>query len=344
MPRQGDARDYEVRSMNLKGRKVLVTGADGFIGSHLAERLVLEGAGVRVFCLYNSQGSIGWLETVAPEIRNALDVHLGDIRDARFVEQACRDVEIVFHLAALIAIPYSYVAPESFVDTNVRGTLNVLEGVRRWGVQRMVHTSTSEVYGTPATVPIRETHPLNAQSPYAATKIAADQLALSYFQSFATPVIVLRPFNTFGPRQSTRAVTATILVQLLAERTEINLGRLDTRRDLTYVSDVVDGFLRAGTTTGVEGNVIQLGTGCSVSIRELFDIACRVVGVRATAVEDTRRLRPDASEVLELQSDPSRALEMLSWKPTVSLEEGLERTAAWLKDNRNSYRPDFLYV
>lgn len=333
-----------MRLMDLKNRKVLVTGADGFIGSHLAERLVLEGARVRVFCLYNSQGSLGWLETVAPEIRSELDVQLGDIRDSRFVDQACKDVEIVFHLAALIAIPYSYIAAESFVDTNIRGTLNVLEGARRLGVKRIVHTSTSEVYGTPASVPIRETHPLNAQSPYAATKIAADQLALSYFQSFGTPVTVLRPFNTFGPRQSTRAVTATMLVQLLSGKKEISLGRLNTRRDLTYVSDVVDGFTRAGTVGEIEGKVIQLGTGRSVSIEELFTIACRVLGVSATVRPDTRRLRPDGSEVLELQSDPSRALELLGWKPTVTLEEGLERTAAWLRENRNSYRPDFLYA
>lgn len=330
--------------MKFKSKKVLVTGADGFIGSHLAERLVLEGARVRVFCLYNSQGSLGWLETVAPEIRNELEVHLGDIRDARFVEHACRDVEIVFHLAALIAIPYSYVAPESFVETNIRGTLNVLEGVRRSGAHRMVHTSTSEVYGTPASLPIRETHPLNAQSPYAATKVAADQLALSYFQSFATPVTVLRPFNTFGPRQSTRAVIATMLVQLLAGKKEIRLGRLDTRRDFTYVSDVVDGFMRAGSASRIEGNVIQLGTGRSVTVGKLFDIACQVLGVSARITEDTRRLRPDASEVVELQSDPSCALELLKWRPTVTLEEGLEHTASWLRSNSNSYRPDFLYV
>jgi UDP-glucose 4-epimerase len=330
--------------MDLKGKKVLVTGADGFIGSHLAERLVLEGARVRVFCFYNSQGSLGWLETVAPEIRNELDVQLGDIRDSRFVDKACKDVDIIFHLAALIAIPYSYIAAESFVDTNIRGTLNLLEGARRSGVKRIVHTSTSEVYGTPASVPICETHPLNAQSPYAATKIAADQLALSYFQSFGTPVTVLRPFNTFGPRQSTRAVTATMLVQLLSGKKEISLGRLNTRRDLTYVSDVVDGFMRAGTVEAIEGKVIQLGTGRSVSIEELFTIACRVLGVCATVMPDTRRLRPDASEVLELQSDPSRALELLGWRPTVGLEEGLERTASWLRENRNSYRPDFLYA
>jgi UDP-glucose 4-epimerase len=330
--------------MNLRGTKVLITGADGFIGSHLAEHAVMAGAQVRPFCLYNSQGSLGWLETLAPEIRGEFDIRLGDIRDGRFVEEACKGVELVFHLAALVAIPYSYIATESFIDTNVRGTFNILEGSRRAGVRRIVHTSTSEVYGTPSSIPIRETHPLNAQSPYAATKVAADQLALSYFRSFDTPVTVLRPFNTFGPRQSTRAVTATILLQLLSGKQEVSLGRLDTRRDLTYVSDVVDAFLRAGTISGSEGDVIQLGTGRTVSGEELFALSFRILGVTASITQDPRRLRPDASEVLVLQSDPMKAKEKLGWKPAVTLEEGLEGTASWLQENRKSYRPDFLYV
>jgi UDP-glucose 4-epimerase len=325
-------------------KSVLVTGAGGFIGSHLTERLVTEGAQVRAFCIYNSQGSLEWLDKVPARIRNSIDVVLGDIRDARLVEQACRGVDVVFHLAALIAIPYSYIAPESVIETNVRGTLNVLEGVRRGGVSRMVHTSTSEVYGTPTILPIKETHPLNAQSPYAASKIAADQLALSYHRSFETPVMVLRPFNTYGPRQSTRAITATILVQLLAGKRELELGRLDTKRDLTYVSDVVEGFLRAGTTPGMEGQTIQLGVGRSVSVGELLDIACRIVGLGAKTRLDQRRLRPEASEVLVLESDPSRAREILGWKATVSLEEGLQRTVAWMRENRDSYHADFLYA
>ncbi len=328
--------------MSYAGKRVLVTGADGFIGSHLAERLAGEGARVRAFCLYNSQGSLGWLDHC--EKRGELEVVLGDVRDAAMVEAACREVEIVFHLAALIAIPYSYQAPESFVDTNVRGTLNVLQAVRRQSVRRMVQTSTSEVYGTPQSLPIRETHPLSAQSPYAATKIAADQLALCFHRSFATPVMVLRPFNTYGPRQSTRAVTATILTQLLDGREQVQLGRLDTRRDLTFVSDVVEGFLRAGSTSGIEGEVIQLGTGRAVSIRELFDTACRVLGCKAVVQEDARRLRPEASEVLALQSDAAVAERTLGWEARIGLEEGLERTARWLRDNRERYRADFLYV
>jgi NAD dependent epimerase/dehydratase len=329
---------------SLRGRTVLVTGADGFIGSHLAERLVADGARVRAFCFYNSQGSWGWLDTAPPEVRAALDVRLGDVRDARFVETACDGVEVVFHLAALVAIPYSYVAPQSCLDTNVGGTLNVLEACRRQGVRRLVHTSTSEVYGTPERLPIRETHPLNAQSPYAATKVAADQLALSYQRSFGTPVVVLRPFNTYGPRQSSRAVLPAMLTQLLSGRREVDLGRLDTRRDLTFVTDTVDGFVRAATAAGVDGDTIQLGTGRSVSIAELFEAACRVVGCRATAREDPRRRRPDASEVLVLESDPARAAERLGWTAQVTLEEGLRRTAEWLRENLDAYKTEFLHV
>jgi NAD dependent epimerase/dehydratase len=327
----------------LSGRTVLVTGADGFIGSHLVERLVADGARVRAFCLYNSQGSWGWLDGALPEVRDALDVRLGDVRDARFVEACCEGVDVVFHLAALIAIPYSYSAPQSFVETNVGGTLNVLEACRRHRVGRLVHTSTSEVYGTPDRLPIRETHPLSAQSPYAATKVAADQLALSFQRSFGTPVVVLRPFNTYGPRQSSRAVLPTILTQLLSGRREVQIGRLDTKRDLTYVSDTVDGFVRAATAD-VEGETIQLGTGHAVSIAELFEAACRVVGVQATAREDARRLRPDASEVLVLESDPARAAQKLGWTPRVPLDEGLRRTADWIRAHLDAYKTEFLHV
>ncbi|HXI54574.1 MAG TPA: SDR family NAD(P)-dependent oxidoreductase [Polyangia bacterium] len=330
--------------MTYANTTVLVTGADGFIGSHLAERLVAEGAKVRAFCLYNSQGSWGWLDQAAPATRAALDVRLGDVRDARFVDAATEGVDVVFHLAALIAIPYSYAAPQSFVDTNISGTLNVLEAARRHRVARVVQTSTSEVYGTPATLPIVESHPLHAQSPYAATKVAADQLALAHHASFGTPVMVLRPFNTYGPRQSTRAVLPTILAQLLSGQREIALGRLDTRRDLTFVDDTVAGFVAAGRTPGIEGRTIQLGTGTAVSIEELFQQACDAVGVRATAVSDQRRLRPDASEVLVLQSDNSLARSLLDWQPRTSLEAGLRQTAAWLKTHLALYNPSFLHV
>ena len=315
----------------MAGRRVLVTGADGFIGSHLAERLVGEGAEVRAFCLYNSRGSAGWLDETPSEVREAIDVQLGDIRDARLVERAVDGIDIVFHLAALIAIPYSYIAAESFVDTNVRGTLNVLEAARRAGVTRLIHTSTSEVYGTPESLPIRETHALQAQSPYAASKTAADQLALSFHRSYELPVVVLRPFNTYGPRQSERAVLPTMLRQLLSGRAEIRLGRLDTRRDLTFVGDTVDGFVRAATADAIDGRTVQLGTGRAETIGELFEIACRLVGSSARVVQDPARMRPDASEVLVLQSDPSLARELLGWEAQTSLETGLAATLDWLR-------------
>ena len=315
----------------LAGAPVLVTGADGFIGSHLVERLVAEGARVRAFCIYTSRGSAGWLDEIDPAVRAALDIRFGDIRDARFVERATEGIEVVFHLAALIAIPYSYTAVESFIDTNVTGTMHVLEAARRAGVRRMIQTSTSEVYGTPETLPITEAHRLNAQSPYAASKVAADQLALAYHRSFEAPVVVLRPFNTYGPRQSERAVLPTMLRQLLAGRTEIRLGRLDPRRDLTYVADTVDGFVRAAVAEGIDGETIQLGTGRSDSIGELFGLACRLLGVDARVVEDPTRVRPDKSEVLVLQSDPSRARELLGWEARTSLEDGLGATIEWLR-------------
>jgi NAD dependent epimerase/dehydratase len=318
--------------VSFAGRPVLVTGADGFIGSHLAERLVAEGARVRAFCLYNSRGSAGWLDEIPAATRDALDIRLGDIRDARFVEAATAGVEIVFHLAALIAIPYSYGAAESFVDTNVRGTLNVLEAARRAGVRRLVQTSTSEVYGTPETLPIRESHPLNPQSPYAASKAAADHLALAFHRSFDLPVVVLRPFNTYGPRQSERAVLPTIIRQLLAGLGEVRLGRLDTRRDLTFVADTVDGFVRAAIADGAVGRTIQLGTGRAETIERVLELAARATRVTPRVIQVPERMRPDASEVLALQSDPALAQELLGWRATTELEAGIEATIAWLRD------------
>jgi UDP-glucose 4-epimerase len=324
--------------VSLRGVPVLVTGSDGFIGSHLVERLVAEGASVRAFCIYNSRGSAGWLDEVPEATRAALDIRLGDIRDDRIVEAAVAGVEVVFHLAALIAIPYSYVAAQSFVDTNVGGTLNVLEAAVRSRVRRVIHTSTSEVYGTPESLPIRETHPLHAQSPYAATKVAADQLALAFHRSFELPVVVLRPFNTYGPRQSERAVLPTMLRQLLAGRREVQLGRLDTRRDLTYVADTVDGFVRAATAEGIDGRTIQLGTGRSESIGELFEIAKRLTGVEASVVRSEDRVRPDASEVMALQSDPTLARELLGWSASTDLETGIAATIEWLRGQPDAAR------
>jgi NAD dependent epimerase/dehydratase len=322
------------------GRKVLVTGADGFIGSHLTEGLLAAGAEVRAFCFYNSAGSRGWLDELEPAGPRMPEIVFGDIRDGRLVEAACEGVEVVFHLAALVGIPYSYLAPESFLDTNVRGTMNVLEAVRRQGCARMVHTSTSEVYGTPDTLPITEQHPLKGQSPYSASKIAADKLCEAYATSFAVPVVVLRPFNTYGPRQSARAVLPTILAQLLSGRTTIRLGSLSPRRDLTYMSDTVAGFLAAGLCPGLEGETVQLGTGRAESVGDIVRIACEVCGVDAKVEEDPARVRPSQSEVMVLQSDPSRARQRLGWEAKVPLRDGVARTAAWIEANLDRYRPE----
>ncbi|HZX08259.1 SDR family NAD(P)-dependent oxidoreductase [Kribbella sp.] len=314
----------------LAGKRVLVTGGGGFIGSHLVERRLDEAAEVRAICGYNSEGSYGWLDHLTARQLAGLDLQLGDIRDARTVRDAVRDVEIVFHLAALIAIPYSYRAAESFVETNTAGTLNVLEAVRDAGGVRMINTSTSEVYGTPESVPIAEDHPVRAQSPYAATKVAADQLCQAYARSFGVDVLTLRPFNTYGPRQSARAVVPTILAQLLSGAKQVRLGSLEPRRDLTYVSDTVDGFVRIAGSSLPPGALVQLGTGRAVSIGELFALCCQVTGVEAEVITESERTRPEASEVQVLQSNPSRASTHLGWRASWSLEAGLAETAAWL--------------
>jgi NAD dependent epimerase/dehydratase len=318
----------------LAGRRVLVTGADGFIGSHLVERLVTEGAEVRALCLYTSNGTHGWLDESAPDVRDAVDLRLGDVRDSGLVRDLVDGCDLVLHLASLIAIPYSYLAPASFVETNVIGALNVLEAVRASGAT-MINTSTSEVYGTPESVPISETHPLRAQSPYAASKIAADKLCESYAASFDVDVATLRPFNTYGPRQSMRAVIPTVLTQLLAGANEVRLGNLSPRRDFTFVSDTVDGFVRAATVGMQPGETVQLGTGRTVSVGEVVDL-CRTVTGRedAEVIVEDERVRPEGSEVEVLLSDPSVAHDRFGWSPQVALEDGLRATAAWVADRR----------
>lgn len=322
----------------LAGARVLVTGADGFIGSHLTHRLVDEGAEVRALCVYNSEGSLGWLEDLPPDVLDAVDTRLGDVRDAELVRDLVAEIDVVLHLAALIAIPYSYQAPRSFVETNVVGTLNVLEAARAHGVRRVVHTSTSEVYGTPRTTPITEEHPLQGQSPYSASKIGADKLTEAYARSFDVPVVVLRPFNTYGPRQSARAVIPTILGQLLAGITEVRLGSLSPRRDFTFVDDTVDGFVRIARADLEPGSVVQLGTGSATSIGDLFDLACEVTGVSARPVVDQQRVRPDRSEVQVLLSDPSSARDLLGWQPRVELRGGLTSCAEWLSGRVDARR------
>lgn len=317
----------------LSGGSVLVTGADGFIGSHLVERLLSEGARVRALCCYNSNGSAGWLDGLVGAAADGLDVVLGDVRDPGFVREAVAGVDVVFHLAALIAIPYSYQAPASFVETNVTGTLNVLEAVRGAGTGLMVQTSTSEVYGTPQSVPITESHRLCGQSPYAASKIAADQLCEAYARSYATPVVTLRPFNTYGPRQSARAVIPTILGQLLSGAEQVRLGSLEPCRDFTYVADTVDGFVRMAAAAPPPGTLVQLGSGETVSIRDLLALCRAVTGIDADPVRDQQRVRPAPSEVEVLLSDPSRAAALLGWRPRTPLRDGLAHTAAWLRDH-----------
>jgi NAD dependent epimerase/dehydratase len=324
----------------LSGQTVLVTGADGFIGSHVVEAVLAAGARAKAFCLYNSFGSAGWLDESEP-FQQALsdgqsELVLGDIRDPELVDAAVIGADAVLHLAALIAIPYSYAAPRSYVDTNVTGTLNVLEAVRRHDVPRMVQTSTSEVYGTPDTIPITEAHPLRGQSPYSATKIAADKLCEAFALSFGTPVVTLRPFNTYGPRQSARAVIPTVLSQLLSGATELRLGATSPRRDFTFVTDTCAGFVRAAVADLEPGETVQLGTGSTHSIGEVVQLCLRVTGSSAEVVTDEDRVRPAGSEVEVLLSDPSKAKERLGWSPTIGLEDGLRRTADWLRPRNDA--------
>lgn len=332
-----DAINADDALSGLKGKRVLVTGAGGFIGSRLTERLVELGADVRVLVRYTSDGDAGWLDRSS--VRGQIDVRRGDLADRDSVHDAVKDREIVFHLGALIAIPYSYLAPESYVRTNMFGTLNVLQAVRELGVQRMVHTSTSEVYGSAQTIPMTEAHPLVGQSPYSATKIAADKLAESYHRSFGTPVVTLRPFNTFGPRQSARAVIPAITVQLLAGK-PVKLGDTRPTRDFVFVDDTADAFLRAGIMPGIEGETIHTGGGREIRIGDLPAMIASAAGLPIEVVADETRMRPPASEVARLIADASLAKAKLGWAPQVSVEEGLARTVAFVRDNPDLYRPD----
>ena len=320
-----------------RGKQVLVTGAGGFIGSHLAEALLAQGARVRVFVRYTSRRDPGLLRLLNPEDFTRLEIVAGDLRDENAVREAVRNCQVVFHLGALISIPYSYQHPVEVAATNFIGTLNILTACRGLGVGRLVHTSTSEVYGTARQVPIDEQHPLQGQSPYSASKIGADKLAESFFCAYNLPVVTVRPFNTFGPRQSARAVIPTIITQALA-RDRIELGNLSTTRDFTYVSDTVRGFLLAGETQGVEGGVFNLGTGAEISIGDLAQKIVHMLDRPLEMALDADRLRPEASEVLRLLSDNTLAGERLGWKPEVSLDEGLERTIAWIRQHLEMYR------
>ena len=326
--------------------RVLVTGADGFIGSHLVEALVRDGNDVRAFVLYNSFSSWGWLDQCAPEVRGGFEVFAGDIRDPNGVRSSMKGCDVVLHLAALIGIPYSYHSPDTYVDTNVKGTLNVVQAAREFALSRVVITSTSEVYGTAQFLPMTEEHPLRAQSPYGATKVAADQIAMSFHMSFGTPVTVLRPFNTYGPRQSARAVIPTIITQLAAGKRKVRLGATCPTRDFTFVSDTVAGFITAMRSQRAEGEVINLGTGYEISIEDTARAIAEVMGTELTIEADEQRLRPRESEVERLRASNSKARDLLGWQPAFAgpegFRKGLAQTVAWFREPANlaRYRAD----
>lgn len=323
--------------MNLAGKKVLLTGAGGFIGSHLCEALVKRGADVTAMIHYNSRNHWGNLELADPQVCSVIQVTAGNVEDSDFVARQVKGKDVVFHLAALIAIPYSYSAPLSYIRTNVEGTLNVLEAAREYGVQRVIHTSTSETYGTAIYTPIDEKHPLQGQSPYSASKIAADKVAESYFLSFNVPVVTLRPFNTYGPRQSARAVIPTIISQAFS-RDEIRLGSLDPVRDLNFVKDTVEAFIRAAETDGIEGEVINAGFGKGITIGDLAQKILSLMGMNKPVVQENQRLRPEKSEVLRLICDNSKAFERMGWLPKYTLEDGLAETIQFVEEHIHLYK------
>ena len=315
--------------MDLKEKSVLVTGAGGFIGSHLVERLITMGCHVTAFVHYNSFNRWGWIDSFPKEIIGSLRVFAGDVRDPNGIRDAMKDTEVVFHLAALIGIPYSYHSPDTYVDTNIKGTLNILQAAKVLGVQKIIHTSTSEIYGTAQFVPITEQHPVNPQSPYAATKSGADFLAMSFYRSFDTPVSIIRPFNTYGPRQSARAVIPTIIMQILSGKKNILLGDLLPTRDLNFVEDTVEGFICAAETEESSGNIIHLGTGVEISVGDLAQKIAKLMNTEISIQCENERKRPSGSEVERLLSDNSKARKILNWKPAWDLDKGLKETIEW---------------
>jgi len=314
--------------MSIAGKRILVTGADGFIGSHLTEELIRRGHRVRAFVLYNSFNSWGWLDQAPDEIKRQLDVFAGDIRDPHGVRQAMRDCDVVFHLAALIAIPYSYHSPDTYIDTNIKGTLNIVQAARELGVSNVVHTSTSEVYGTARFVPITEEHPLQPQSPYSASKIGADQIAMSFHYAFGTPVSIIRPFNTYGPRQSARAVIPTIITQIAAGNSRIKLGAVSPTRDFNYISDTVRGFIAVAESEKSIGQVINIGSNYEISIAEAAHLIAEIMDTKIEIETDGQRLRPKTSEVERLQADNTKARELLGWNPEYTGRDGFCRGIA----------------
>ena len=328
----------------LRDRNVLVTGADGFIGSHLVEQLVTSGARVRALSQYNSFNFWGWLEDIP--CLNQIEVVSGDIRDPHFCHELLLGIDTVFHLAALIPIPYSYRAPDSYVDTNVKGTLHLCQAAQKQNVRRFIQTSTSEVYGTAQYVPIDEKHPLQPQSPYSATKIASDSIALSFYYAFGQPIVVARPFNTYGPRQSARAVIPSIITQVAAAPKEISLGDLTTTRDFTYVEDTCRGFLSLAQMEGGEGEVFNIGSNHEISVADLVELICDIMGTKVKVVCDPQRIRPEKSEVLRLKCENAKLKAACGYTPSLSLREGLERTVRWFTEpaNLRRYKGDLYNV
>jgi NAD dependent epimerase/dehydratase len=324
--------------VNLKGKKILVTGADGFIGSHLVEALINRGCDVRAFVFYNSFNSWGWLDTIAPEVQKKLDVFSGDIRDPNGVREAMKGCDIVFHLAALIAIPFSYHSPDSYIDTNIKGTLNVLQAAKLLGTSKVLVTSTSEVYGTAQYAPIDEKHPFQGQSPYSATKIGADRLAESFYRSFNTPIVIVRPFNTYGPRQSARAVIPTIITQLLSGETELKLGSITPTRDFNYVADTVNGFIALAESDAVIGEEVNIATGTEHTVGDVANYLISVINPEAKLIGKEDRLRPEKSEVFRLIGDATKITSLTPWRATFDLHAGLKDTVSWFKQPENLER------
>jgi NAD dependent epimerase/dehydratase len=327
--------------MDLEKKRVLVTGAEGFIGSHLTERLVDEGCLVRAFILYNSFNSWGWIDTFNREKKQKIEIFSGDVRDQYGVRKAAEGADVIFHLAALVSIPFSYHSPDCFVDTNVRGTLNVLQAARTLGIEKVLVTSTSEVYGTACYVPIDEAHPLQGQSPYSASKIGADKIAESFFRSFDLPVSVVRPFNTYGPRQSARAVIPNIITQLLSGTKEIRLGDLSPTRDFLYVKDTVDAFTEIAKCDDAAGETINIATGSEVSIKDLADTLIKLIDPAAKVVQEKERFRPEKSEVRRLLGSNEKIRSLTGWKPRYTLKQGLAETIRWFEEEKNlrQYKP-----
>jgi NAD dependent epimerase/dehydratase len=321
--------------MDLSGKKVLVTGADGFIGSHLVEYLLSKNCSVKAFCYYNSFNTWGWIDTFPPQVQKQLEIFTGDIRDPNGVRTAVKDVDVIFHLAALIAIPFSYHSPDNYVDTNIKGTLNILQAARDFQVNKILVTSTSEVYGTALYVPIDEKHPRQGQSPYSATKIGADSIAESFYRSFDLPVTIVRPFNTFGPRQSARAVIPTIITQLLNGKNEIQLGAIHPTRDLLYVKDTVNAFATIAESENVKGEEINIATQQEISVGDLAQKLIDIINPRAKIITDDQRMRPEKSEVERLLGSNEKITRLTGWKPKYTLDEGLNETIKWFEDKSN---------